>query len=127
MHYLYYLCQTGIAISPLSNNSLFRDYTKNPFPEFFSGGMNLSLSTDGPLQFHYTREPLLEEYSVAAQVWKLSSCDMCELAANSVRQSGFSHEDKTHFLSDEYFLPGPLGNDIRCAVAPPDFPSGNND
>ena len=49
----------------------------------------------------------MEEYSIAAQVkwtfwrewfdymikvWKLSSCDMCELARNSVVTSGFSHE-----------------------------------
>lgn len=33
----------------------------------------------------------MEEYSIAAQVWKLSSCDMCELARNSVLMSGFSH------------------------------------
>lgn len=33
----------------------------------------------------------MEEYSIAAQVWKLSSCDMCELARNSVMMSGFSH------------------------------------
>ncbi len=37
------------------------------------------------------QEPLMEEYSIAAQVWKLSSCDMCELARNSVLMSGFSH------------------------------------
>lgn len=34
----------------------------------------------------------MEEYSIAAQVWKLSSCDMCELARNSVLMSGFSHQ-----------------------------------
>jgi AMP deaminase len=34
----------------------------------------------------------MEEYSIAAQVWKLSSVDMCELARNSVLMSGFSHE-----------------------------------
>jgi len=34
----------------------------------------------------------MEEYSIAAQVWKLSPCDMCELARNSVVMSGF--EDK---------------------------------
>ena len=34
----------------------------------------------------------MEEYSIAAQVWKLSSCDMCELARNSVLMSGFDHE-----------------------------------
>ena len=31
----------------------------------------------------------MEEYSIAAQVWKLSPCDMCELAKNSVVMSGF--------------------------------------
>lgn len=34
----------------------------------------------------------MEEYSIAAQVWKLSSCDMCELARNSVVMSGFPHK-----------------------------------
>ena len=37
----------------------------------------------------------MEEYSIAAQVWKLASVDMCELARNSVLMSGFSHEVKT--------------------------------
>lgn len=37
----------------------------------------------------------MEEYSIATQVWKLSSCDMCELARNSVLMSGFSQ--KVHF------------------------------
>lgn len=112
VQYLYYLCQVGIAISPLSNNSLFLDYTKSPFPLFFQCGMNLSLSTDDPLQFHYTRDPLLEEYSVAAQVWKLSTCDMCELAVNSVKQSGFPLAMKKMMLSEDFMTPGPAGNDI---------------
>ena len=68
LQYLYYLWQVGLAMSPLSNNSLFLEYQKNPFPEFFARGLNTSLSTDDPLQFHYTKEPLIEEYSVAAQV-----------------------------------------------------------
>jgi len=38
------------------------------------------------------QEPLMEEYSIAAQVWKLSSCDMCELARNSVIMSGFPEQ-----------------------------------
>ena len=38
------------------------------------------------------QEPLMEEYSIAAQVWKLSSCDMSELARNSVLMSGFPHK-----------------------------------
>lgn len=81
-------------MSPLSNNSLFLDYNRNPFLMFFHRGMNVSLSTDDPLQIHLTKEPLVEEYSVAAKVWKLSSCDLCEIARNSVYQSGFNHADK---------------------------------
>ena len=34
----------------------------------------------------------MEEYSIAAQVWKLSTVDMCELAKNSVVMSGFEHK-----------------------------------
>lgn len=60
--------QVGLALSPLSNNSLFLDYKKNPFPVFFQRGLNVSLSSDDPLQIHLTKEPLVEEYSVAAQV-----------------------------------------------------------
>ena len=40
------------------------------------------------------QEPLIEEYSVAHQVWKLNSVDMCEIATNSVRMSGFKHSIK---------------------------------
>jgi len=39
----------------------------------------------------------MEEYSIAAQVWKLSSVDMCELARNSVLMSGFSHKVHINF------------------------------
>ena len=72
LQYLYYLCQIGVAMSPISNNHLFLSYQKSPLVDFFSRGLLVSLSTDDPLQFHYTREPLMEEYSVAAQVFKLS-------------------------------------------------------
>jgi hypothetical protein len=41
----YYLCQIGIAMSPLSNNSLFLNYSRNPFPQFFARGLFVSLST----------------------------------------------------------------------------------
>lgn len=60
--------QIGLAMSPLSNNSLFIDYHRNPFPTFFLRGLNVSLSTDDPLQIHLTKEPLVEEYSIAASV-----------------------------------------------------------
>lgn len=103
LQYLYYLCQVGLALSPLSNNKLFLDYHSNPFPIFFARGLNVSLSTDDPLMLHFTKEPLVEEYSCAAQVWKLSSTDMSEIARNSVLQSGFEHPFKQHFIGKNYF------------------------
>jgi AMP deaminase len=48
--------------------ALFLAYERNPFHTFFQRGLNVSISTDDPLQFHFTKEPLIEEYSVAAQV-----------------------------------------------------------
>ncbi|XP_042264613.1 AMP deaminase 2 isoform X1 [Thunnus albacares] len=118
LQYLYYLAQIGIAMSPLSNNSLFLSYHRNPLPEYLSRGLMVSLSTDDPLQFHFTKEPLMEEYSIAAQVWKLSSCDMCELARNSVLMSGFSHKVKSNWLGPNYIKEGQESNDIRRTNVP---------
>ncbi|XP_033758870.1 AMP deaminase 2-like isoform X6 [Pecten maximus] len=118
LQYLYYLAQIGIAMSPLSNNSLFLNYHRNPLPEYFARGLHVSLSTDDPLQFHFTKEALMEEYSIAAQVWKLSSCDMCEMAKNSVQMSGFGHDVKKHWLGLNYTKEGVAGNDVsRTNVA----------
>ncbi|KAF6147006.1 hypothetical protein GIB67_036725 [Kingdonia uniflora] len=118
LQYLYYLAQIGLAMSPLSNNSLFLDLNRNPFPMFFLRGLNVSLSTDDPLQIHLTKEPLVEEYSIAASVWKLSSCDLCEIARNSVYQSGFSHALKSHWIGKSYYKRGPNGNDIHKTNVP---------
>ena len=65
--------QVGIAMSPTSNNTLFLPYTKNPFPTYFKQGMNVSLSTDDPVQFHHTREPLMEEYNMVGQVFTVTA------------------------------------------------------
>ncbi|KAG7472716.1 hypothetical protein MATL_G00111810 [Megalops atlanticus] len=113
LQYLYFLAQIPIAMSPLSNNSLFLEYAKNPLLEFHKKGLVVSLSTDDPMQFHYTKEPLMEEYAIAAQVFKLSTCDMCEISRNSVLQSSLSHEEKVRFLGNNYLKDGPKGNDIR--------------
>uniref|UniRef100_A0A8C2Z3W9 AMP deaminase n=1 Tax=Cyclopterus lumpus TaxID=8103 RepID=A0A8C2Z3W9_CYCLU len=118
LQYLYYLAQIGIAMSPLSNNSLFLSYHRNPLPEYLSRGLVVSLSTDDPLQFHFTKEPLMEEYSIAAQVWKLSSCDMCELARNSVLMSGFSERVKSFWLGPHHTKEGQASNDIRRTNVP---------
>uniref|UniRef100_A0A3P9J4G2 AMP deaminase n=1 Tax=Oryzias latipes TaxID=8090 RepID=A0A3P9J4G2_ORYLA len=114
LQYLYYLTQVPIAMSPLSNNSLFLEYSKNPFRDFLHKGLCVSLSTDDPMQFHYTKEPLMEEYAIAAQLWKLSTCDVCEIARNSVLQSGLCHQEKKHFLGVNYLKDGHEGNNIRC-------------
>ncbi|XP_068801178.1 AMP deaminase 3 isoform X3 [Struthio camelus] len=63
LQYLYYLAQIPIAMSPLSNNSLFLEYSKNPLREFLHKGLHVSLSTDDPMQFHYTK-CLLLKYSM---------------------------------------------------------------
>lgn len=118
MQYLFYLAQVGIAMSPLSNNKLFVDYNRNPFYSYFCRGLNVSLSTDDPLMLHYTKEPLVEEYCVAAQVWKLSATDLSEIARNSVLQSGFEHPFKAHFIGSRYNTRGPGGNDINLTNVP---------
>lgn len=55
LQYLYFLAQIPIAMSPLSNNSLFLEYAKNPLLDFHQKGLMVSLSTDDPMQFHYTK------------------------------------------------------------------------
>ena len=118
LQYIFYLEQIGIAMSPLSNNALFLSYERNPFLSYFKRGMNVSLSTDDPLQLAFTKEPLIEEYSVAAQIYKLSAVDMCELARHSVQQSGYEHCIKQHFLGENYHLPGVAGNNTAKSNVP---------
>lgn len=117
-YYAIIFLMIGLAMSPLSNNSLFLHFHRNPFPTFFQRGLNVSLSTDDPLQIHFTKEPLVEEYSNAAQVWKLSACDLCEIARNSVYQSGFSDMAKLHWLGNKCFKRGPEWNDIHKTNIP---------
>ncbi|KAK6534447.1 AMP deaminase [Arthrobotrys megalospora] len=118
LQYIFYLEQIGIAMSPLSNNALFLAYDKNPFLQYFKRGLNVSLSTDDPLQFAFTKEPLIEEYSVAAQIYKLSAVDMCELARNSVLQSGFEAGLKTRWLGNAWYKRGVAGNDMEKTNVP---------
>ncbi|KAJ6142576.1 hypothetical protein N7471_002029 [Penicillium samsonianum] len=118
LQYLYYLDQIGIAMSPLSNNALFLTYDKNPCATFFKRGLNVSLSTDDPLQFAFTKEPLIEEYSVAAQIYKFSAVDMCELAKHSVDQSGFELSLKERWLGSNCSIPGTAGNNVAKSNVP---------
>ncbi len=118
LQYIFYLEQIGVAMSPLSNNALFLAYERNPFLQYFKRGLNVSLSTDDPLQFAFTKEPLIEEYSVAAQIYKLNAVDMCELAKNSVLQSGFEHSVKQRWLGDKFNFPGVHGNRMAKSNVP---------
>ncbi|KAK1148408.1 AMP deaminase [Aspergillus melleus] len=81
-------------------------------------GLNVSLSTDDPLQFAFTKEPLIEEYSVAAQIYKFSAVDMCELAKHSVEQSGFELSLKQRWLGSNCSLPGISGNNVAKSNVP---------
>ena len=113
LQYLFYLAQIGVTLSPLSNNTkLDLNYLNNPFPEFFRRGLRVSLGTDSPLLYHHTQEPLLEEYSIASKIWKLSANDLSEVARNSVLLSNFSLSFKEEKLGSLYFLSSSAGNDV---------------
>jgi len=109
LQYLYYITQLGISVSPISNNSLFLKIKDSPFPHFFRRGLNVTLSTDDPLMFHCTNQPLLEEYTASRLVFGMQAVDLCEIAANSVRQSAFPLERKAAALGDKVYEPTPCG------------------
>ena len=46
------------------------------------------------------------------------SCDLCEIARNSVLQSGFPDHAKQHWLGPNYHLPGVAGNDVKRTNIP---------
>jgi hypothetical protein len=48
----------------------------------------------------------------------LKLIDLCEVARNSVLQSGYEREIKKHWLGENYHLPGPDGNDIQKTNVP---------
>ena len=112
------MVKIGLCMSPLSNNHLFLDYRRSPFEQYLRRGLSVSLSTDDPLQFHFTKEPLMEEFSIAAQVWKLTGVDMCEIARNSCYHSGFSAETKAYWLGEKFQREGINGNDPRKTNVP---------
>lgn len=78
----------------------------------------LTTRLDDPLQFHFTASHLLEEYSCAAQIYKLTPADMCELARNSVIQSGWEMQTKKHWIGNKWYMPGAAGNDIHKVSTP---------
>ncbi|CAG2066550.1 unnamed protein product [Timema podura] len=96
-------------------------------PTFSDRGCHVAITMSPPAvtfsflylnHYFFIQEPLMEEYSIAAQVWKLSSCDMCELARNSVLMSGFPHKMKQYWLGPNYTKEGVAGNDISRTNVP---------
>ena len=118
MQYLYYLDQVPMAMSPLSNHALFVQISRSPLPRFYAVGLPISLSSDDPLQFHLSREALLEEYAVSAHLFKLSAVDLSEIARQSVLQSGFEDPVKRYWLGNNYKAAGASGNDISLSNVP---------
>jgi hypothetical protein len=55
-------------------------------------------------------------------MWKLNTCDLCEIARNSVLQSGFEHMTKAYWLGDHYLMPGVQGNGVDPVLPPPPSP-----
>jgi adenosine deaminase len=105
MQYLYYLSQIGISMSPLSENSLYVKYAQNPFHPLFQRGLNVTLSSDNPLQLHLTEEPLAEEYAIATQMFRLSNTDYAEIARNRfffLNLIFFSKNNKTKKSKKKY-------------------------
>lgn len=104
LSYLYYISQVGITLSPLSESSVHvLCYDDDPFPAFFRRGLNVTLSTDSPLLQHRTEEPLIEEYALAFQSWKLSLVDMYEIARNSVINSSFAAQEKEEWIGKKFW------------------------
>ncbi|KAH3687838.1 hypothetical protein WICPIJ_001177 [Wickerhamomyces pijperi] len=117
LQYLYYLKQIGITMSPLCWNKRLQllknddtnrttltnsSYESHPILRYFKTGMKVGLSTNKPLFSSLTRDPLIEEYSIANAIHKLGNVDVCELARNSVLISGFNGSLKKHWIGIQY-------------------------
>jgi len=105
LQYLFYICQIGMALCPLSNDSLFLKLKDSPIGHFHKVGMNISINTDDPLQFHNSQDPILEEYLIAGKCFDMDTTDLCEIARNSVKMSNFDHEIKAQWLGNDYWKP----------------------
>lgn len=114
LQYLFYITQLPIVMCPLSNTNVI-PYLEHPFSHFFSRGLNVSLATNKPLFNHFTSEPLIEEYSLAAKIWKLQNGDLAELARNSVRMSDFSASWKRQKLGPLWDLNSAAGNRVELS------------
>lgn len=60
------------------------------------------------------RDPLLEEYAIASQIFKLSSCDLSEVCCNSVLASSFPDPIKADAAGDQFRVG--TRDPARCSV-----------
>ena len=81
--YLYCREKLGCAIAPISNNYLTRGYKCLHLDLLFNLGLNMSISSDDPLMFHLTEDPLLEDIIMVKNLYLLSFTDLVELINNS--------------------------------------------
>ena len=117
LQYLYYVTQIGLMMSPLSNNSPFLDYHGIRFRSFSPRPVGVPVhrrpTPDSPHP-----EPLVEEYSVAAQVWKNERDGSMRDCAQLDHPLGFPHQLKMHWVPTEYWKDGPEGNNIQKTNVP---------
>ena len=62
LQYLYYLAQVGIAMSPLSNNSLFLNYNRSPFPDYLGSTL---ISIEFPPDLYLSKHSQPQNKTVA--------------------------------------------------------------
>ena len=110
LQYSFYLNQIGICMAVLAENALYCKIGDSPFHDYFKQGLIVALSTDNPRAIHLTAEPLLEEYAICVQTFRLRATDQAELARNSILISGFSDAKKAEWLGTRFFDVTPKGN-----------------
>lgn len=71
-------------MSPISNSYLYLNYKSHPLYDFFCKGLLVALSTDDPLQFHHSTNPLEEEYNMAAHVFNLTNTDTSKFFSSCI-------------------------------------------
>jgi AMP deaminase len=85
LQYAYYLAQTSVTCSPVSERDSFTRYRDHPFGMFFRRGLNVCIGASDQEHRRITRHPLLDEFFMAKRTWALSNIDLCEIACNSAK------------------------------------------
>jgi len=102
LQYLFYLEQIGISMAILNEDAIVVNYREHPFNKFMKRGLRVSIATAAPLQIHFTKDPLSEEFAIASQFWKLGPAELSEISRNSVLISGFDDSLKRKSLGERY-------------------------